>query len=75
MADSWIPALVGLLGLVVGLGLVVLGWSFPVTTCMSVQGMEPSCSTSFVDSVTGIVLFTGGIVGVVLGGRRLLNVC
>ncbi len=74
MADSWIPALVGLGVLVLGIGLVVIGWSYPVTTCVSVQGMETSCSTNYADSVTALALMTGGVVGVVFGSRRLWKV-
>lgn len=74
MADSWIPALVGLVALVFGVGLVVVGWGYPVTTCWGGQGVEPSCSTNYADSITAIALIAGGVAGVVFGSRRLWSV-
>ena len=71
MVDSWISALVGLVALVLGVGLVAVGWGFPVTTCWGGQGIDPSCSTNYADSITAISLLAGGVAGVVFGSRRL----
>lgn len=72
--SRWTVALFGLVVLVLGLRLGLLGWSYPVTTCVSVQGSEQSCTTDSVDSVTAIVLTVSGVVGVIIGGKTLWNV-
>jgi hypothetical protein len=73
MADSWIPVLVGLAVLGLGIALVATGWSYPVTTCFSGPAMEPSCSTNYTDSITAVALLAGGVAGIVSGSRRLWN--
>ena len=73
VADSWIPVLVGLAVLGLGTVLVVAGWGSPVTTCFSGLAMEPSCSTNYADSITAVALLSGGVAGIVSGGRRLWN--
>ncbi len=73
MADSWIPVLVGLAVLGLGIALVAAGWSYPVTTCFSGPMMEPSCSTNYADSITAVALLAGGVAGIVSGSRRLWN--
>lgn len=74
MPARWTVALFGLVVLVLGLQLGLLGWSYPVTTCVSVQGSEQSCTTNPVDSLTAVALMVSGVGGVVLGGRTLWKV-
>lgn len=74
MSSRWTVVLFGLVVLVIGLKLSLLGWSYPVTTCISVQGSEQSCTTNPVDSLTAVTLLVSGVGVVVLGGKTLWKV-
>lgn len=74
MSSKFSTILIGLILIILGVGLAIFGWGYPVTYCVTGTGISKSCTTDPLAVLTATALAVGGIGGIVLGVRMLWKV-